>query len=96
MNFVFAGDMNYRINLHRPTAIQMIQDKDFARLLEADQLITKLKKDPSHRLCIFQEAKIDFCLHTSLMSEQIPMTLRKSGAFLRGVIGFSIGAAMTA
>lgn len=56
----FAGDMNYRINLHRPTAIQMIQDRDFARLLDADQLITKLKKDPSHRLRIFQEAKIDF------------------------------------
>lgn len=56
----FAGDMNYRINLHRPTAIQMIQDNDYPRLLDADQLILQLKKNPSHRLRSFQEAKINF------------------------------------
>lgn len=56
----FAGDLNYRINLHRPTALQMIQEKDYPRLLDADQLLMQLKKDPSHRLRAFQEAKINF------------------------------------
>lgn len=56
----FAGDMNYRINLHRPTALQMIQENEYARLLDADQLIAQLKKNPSHRLRAFQEAKINF------------------------------------
>lgn len=56
----FSGDMNYRINLHRPTAFAMIQEHDYTRLLDADQLLSQLKKNPGHRLRAFHEHPIKF------------------------------------
>lgn len=56
----FSGDMNYRINLHKPTALAMIKDKDFPRLLDADQLLMQLKRNPGHRLRSFVEPPIRF------------------------------------
>lgn len=56
----FAGDMNYRINLHRPTAVAMIQDADLGRLRDADQLLTQLRRNPGHRLRAFHEHPITF------------------------------------
>lgn len=56
----FSGDMNYRLSMHRQLAISAIQDQDYAKLIEADQLTQQLKKNPGHRLRAFQEDTIAF------------------------------------
>lgn len=56
----FSGDMNYRINLHRPAAMKAIQDGDIQTLLSKDQLLDQLNKNPGMRLRIFQESPISF------------------------------------
>lgn len=56
----FSGDMNYRLSMHRQVAISAIQDQDYAKLLESDQLQHQLKKNPGHRLRAFHEASIAF------------------------------------
>ncbi|KAK9468167.1 Endonuclease/exonuclease/phosphatase [Lipomyces arxii] len=54
------GDMNYRINLHRETVMKMLESDSIDRLLEADQLLTQLKKNPAFRLRPFTESVITF------------------------------------
>lgn len=56
----FSGDMNYRLNMHRQVAIAAIQDCDYPKLIEVDQLTHQLKKNPGHRLRAFQEHDIAF------------------------------------
>lgn len=56
----FSGDMNYRIAKLRPIAIKAIQDGALSELLEADQLIVQLKKNPGMRLRAFTESPISF------------------------------------
>lgn len=56
----FSGDMNYRLNMHRQVAIAAINDKNYSKLIEADQLTIQLRKNPGHRLRAFQEDKIAF------------------------------------
>ncbi|CAN6607614.1 hypothetical protein TRVA0_003S03268 [Trichomonascus vanleenenianus] len=56
----FSGDMNYRINLQRLTAMKLLQENNLDKLLENDQLLQQRKKNPSMRLRAFQEAPILF------------------------------------
>lgn len=56
----FSGDMNYRLSMHRQVAISAIQEEDYPKLIEADQLTHQLKKNPGHRLRAFQEHTIAF------------------------------------
>ncbi|KAK9340589.1 hypothetical protein LIPSTDRAFT_53905 [Lipomyces starkeyi NRRL Y-11557] len=54
------GDMNYRINLHRVPVMKMLEKGELDKLLESDQLLTQLKKNPSFRLRPFSESPITF------------------------------------
>lgn len=56
----FSGDMNYRIAKLRNVAIKAIQDGALAELLDSDQLISQLKKNPGMRLRAFNESPITF------------------------------------
>lgn len=55
-----SGDMNYRINLMRPVVMRALDDGQLKPLLENDQLMIQLKKNPGFRLRQFQEAPITF------------------------------------
>lgn len=56
----FSGDMNYRLNLLRPVAIKAIQESDYEKLIEADQLNIQFRKYPGLRLRPFSEPPIQF------------------------------------
>lgn len=56
----FSGDMNYRINMQRQVATKAIQENEFEKLLESDQLTNQLRKNPGMRLRVFQESQITF------------------------------------
>lgn len=55
-----SGDMNYRINLMRQVVMRALDDGQLKALLENDQLMIQLKKNPGFRLRQFQEAPITF------------------------------------
>jgi endonuclease/exonuclease/phosphatase family metal-dependent hydrolase len=57
---VLNGDLNYRINGRRNQVIQQIKEGKLAKLLEADQLLIELKRNPTHRLRSFHEPQIRF------------------------------------
>ncbi|KAK9460362.1 Endonuclease/exonuclease/phosphatase [Lipomyces oligophaga] len=55
-----SGDMNFRINLQRQPVMKMIERREIDKLLEFDQLITQLKRNPGFRLRPFNECPITF------------------------------------
>ncbi|WFC98391.1 hypothetical protein MYAM1_001118 [Malassezia yamatoensis] len=55
-----AGDLNYRIDMRRDTAISLIREQNFRELTAADQLVNELQANPMFRLRGFQEAPIHF------------------------------------
>ncbi|ORY78942.1 Endonuclease/exonuclease/phosphatase [Protomyces lactucae-debilis] len=57
---ILNGDLNYRINGRRTHVIQQIKEGKLSKLLEADQLLIELKRNPTHRLRSFQEQTIRF------------------------------------
>ena len=57
---VLNGDLNYRINGNRSQILQHIKDGRLNKLLETDQLLLELKKNPTHRLRSFMESPISF------------------------------------
>lgn len=54
------GDMNYRINLHRLPVMKMLEKGEIDKLLEFDQLLNQLKRNPGFRLRPFSESPITF------------------------------------
>jgi hypothetical protein len=58
---VLNGDLNYRIDtMGRETVIKHIEQGNYARLLERDQLLLSRKRNPGFRLRAFQESPINF------------------------------------
>jgi hypothetical protein len=57
---ILNGDLNYRIDMHRETAIQKIRNNDLEPLLERDQLLCEKKRNPAFRLRAFNEKEITF------------------------------------
>jgi WD40 repeat protein len=58
---VLNGDLNYRIDtMGRETVIKHVQQGNFARLLERDQLLLSRKRNPGFRLRAFHESPITF------------------------------------
>ena len=58
---VLNGDLNYRIDtMGRDAVIKQIQQKNFGRLLDRDQLLLSKKRNPGYRLRVFQESEIRF------------------------------------
>ncbi|PKI84210.1 hypothetical protein MVES_002141 [Malassezia vespertilionis] len=56
----FSGDLNYRLDMHRPTVLQLVQQQKFAELVEIDQLRNEMRANPAFRLRMFQEAPVRF------------------------------------
>ncbi|KAK7205801.1 hypothetical protein BZA70DRAFT_277090 [Myxozyma melibiosi] len=54
------GDMNYRINLQRGPVMKLLEKGEIDKLLEFDQLLTQLKRNPGFRLRPFSESPITF------------------------------------
>ncbi|KAK9249327.1 hypothetical protein V1506DRAFT_466069 [Lipomyces tetrasporus] len=54
------GDMNYRITLHRVPVMKLLEKGELDKLLESDQLLSQLKKNPGFRLRPFSEFPITF------------------------------------
>jgi endonuclease/exonuclease/phosphatase family metal-dependent hydrolase len=58
---ILNGDLNYRIDtMGRDTVIKHVQQGNYARLLERDQLLLSRKRNPGFRLRAFQESPITF------------------------------------
>lgn len=55
-----AGDLNYRIDLSRETALSLVREQRFDELTAADQLLNELRSNPALQLRSFQEAPIHF------------------------------------
>lgn len=56
----FSGDLNYRIDLSRGDVFEAIEKKDFALLLEHDQLFKQRNTNPTFRLRSFSEGIPNF------------------------------------
>ena len=56
----WAGDLNYRIDLSRETALSLVREQRFDELTAADQLLNELRSNPALQLRSFQEAPIHF------------------------------------
>jgi endonuclease/exonuclease/phosphatase family metal-dependent hydrolase len=57
---ILNGDLNYRIDISRDSAIHKVKNNDLAALLERDQLLMERRKNPGFRLRVFNEANITF------------------------------------
>ncbi|CAG8444452.1 8261_t:CDS:2, partial [Diversispora eburnea] len=56
----FSGDLNYRIDLQRDKVLEAIEKKEYALLLEHDQLFKQRNTNPSFRLRPFSEGIPNF------------------------------------
>lgn len=57
---ILNGDLNYRIDLARESAVHKVKNNDFPALLERDQLLVERRKNPGFRLRVFNEAPLTF------------------------------------
>ncbi|TGZ77171.1 DNase I-like protein [Ascodesmis nigricans] len=57
---ILNGDLNYRIDISRESAVHKVKQNDLAPLLERDQLLVERRKNPGFRLRVFNEASITF------------------------------------
>jgi len=57
---ILNGDLNYRIDISRESAIHKVKHNDLAPLLERDQLLSERRKNPGFRLRVFNENPITF------------------------------------
>jgi endonuclease/exonuclease/phosphatase family metal-dependent hydrolase len=59
-NCVLFGDLNYRLNIDRAVAEQLMQSKEYERLRVHDQLLNQRQKVFAHPLATFHELSPDF------------------------------------
>ncbi|MCJ1352976.1 MAG: hypothetical protein MMC33_002960 [Icmadophila ericetorum] len=58
---VLNGDLNYRIDtMGRDTVVKAVQNNNFSKLLERDQLLVSRRRNPGFRLRAFNESPITF------------------------------------
>ena len=58
---VLNGDLNYRIDtMGRDTVVKAVQNNNFSKLLERDQLLVSRRRNPGFRLRDFKESPITF------------------------------------
>ena len=58
---ILNGDLNYRIDtMGRDTVVKAVNARNYAKLLERDQLLVSRRRNPGSRLRIFNESPITF------------------------------------